>query len=515
MNITTIKSARIVGLKAVPVTVEVSVEKGIGIHLVGLADAAVKESLLRTITALQSKGFRIPGKKIVINLAPADLHKSGSGYDLPIAAAIISASGQKKLPHADDYIVVGELGLDGSVRTVAGGIIIAATAKDLGYKGVILPVDAARECADIEGIDVYGVATLGEALTILERGSEGNEHLLTRHDDSVVAVDEPITDFADIRGNSGAKRALEIAAAGGHHVILMGAPGSRDRLARALTGILPPMDAMAAEEVSRVYSAAGHYGHTTGLMRQRPFRAPAVSSPISRLLGGGSGGEVTPGEVSLAHEGVLFMDGFENAPASLRESIRCTIEDRKVTIARLRSRVTYPAHLSLVLGVGPCPCGHHGDGSGLCTCSPHIRELYLSKVLSGPVYDNIAVQAFTHDEGEDNGTEGEPSAAIAARVARAWARQQERYKDEDGIRLNGDVPSRQIARLIPVSEMTQRVINGLIERLGLSARSYSHIVRIARTIADLDDKDDILPQHIYEAPAYRFMDRMFLGVTEK
>ena len=338
-----VHSAKCVGIEAVPVMVETDIAQGVGIHLVGLADAAVRESLLRMVTALQSKGFRIPGKKIVINLAPADLHKSGSGYDLPIALSIVAASGQRELPGIDKYLIMGELGLDGSIRYVPGSLPVAELAAALGLRGCIMPERAALEAVDSSDLDIYGVSDFSDVLRILS-GGEICEDLLAQNsplyreltDGSLASPYEDYPDFADIIGQEGAKRGAEIAAAGGHNLIMLGAPGSgKSSLAKAMAGILPPMTREEATVTSKVWSVSGKGESCYGLVRHRPFRAPHHSASMPALIGGGSGDNILPGEVSLASNGVLFLDEFCEAPKSVLEALRGPMEDRKVTISRL------------------------------------------------------------------------------------------------------------------------------------------------------------------------------------
>ena len=510
--------AKCVGIDAVPVNVEVDITAGIGIHLVGLADAAVRESLLRTVTALQSEGFRIPGKKIVINLAPADVHKQGGGYDVPIALGIIAASGQRDLPGIGKYLIMGELGLDASVRYVRGALPMADLAARIGLRGCILPADSAIETADDGSLEIFGVSTLTEVLRILEEKEDPSDLLSVNRPD--FGRMDPLrpgayVDLADIRGQETARRGLEIAASGGHNIIMVGPPGSgKSSLAKALPGILPPMDREEAVITSKIYSVAGLGWQGRGLMRERPFRAPHISASLAAVLGGGSGGAIVPGEVSLATNGVLFLDEFCEAPKAVTEALRAPLEDRKVTVSRLRSKVEFPASFMLVAAANPCPCGYYGEGNA-CTCTPGRRAAYISR-LSGPLMDRIDLHVRVRPVPTTalvRGEKNEPSAAVAARVKAAREIQRRRFEGT-GIFTNAEMSGRDLDRLCPLSEECKSTLEKLIDSLGLSARACTRIIRIARTIADLEaaaesrpEAGDILPAHLLEAAGYRFLDR--------
>ena len=511
-----IHCAKCIGIDAVPVTVEVDIATGIGIHLVGLADAAVKESLLRTITSLQSMGFRIPGRKIVINLAPADMHKKGSGYDVPIALGIIAASRQRELPHLEDYIIMGELGLDGSVREISGALPIAELASRSGLKGCILPAISAREASEYEGIRIYGVENLDQVLRVLGGKQDCSDLRVMREVSQEREVRADYMDFSEIIGQEGAKRGVEIAAAGNHNVILIGSPGSgKSSLAKAMAGILPPMCLDQALQTSKIYSVAGIGNASGGLMRKRPFRSPHYSASVAALIGGGSD-NILPGEISLAHNGILFADEFCETPKRVMEMLRAPMEDRKVTISRLKSKVEYPADFMLVAATNPCPCGYYGDGY-ICTCTPSKRIAYLSR-LSGPIMDRIDVQLWVSRVDARNLVNKKPSensAAVAARVQKARDIQMKRFAEENAgitdpdrkIYCNSAMNNKQIEKYCRLSQECRDLLERIIDRFGLSARACSRIIKMARTIADLAESPDILPEHISEAAGYRFLDR--------
>lgn len=507
--------AKCIGIEAVRVTVEVEIGRGIGIHLVGLCDTAVKESLLRTVTALQTLGFHIPGKKIIINLAPADLHKSGSGYDVPIAVGILAASGQCCPDHIDNYIIMGELGLDGMLRPIRGALPIAELASLSGMKGIIIPSESAAAAAVFSDIAVYGAVTLRDVVDILNNDGVASLRL-SASDASGQGPDcrrnpqaGEIPDFADIYGQEGAKRGLEIAAAGAHNVIMVGAAGSgKSELAKALPGILPLMTRSEAFVTGKVYSVSSKSGLPQHPVWRRPFRAPHISMSIPALIGGGSGDNITPGEVTLANNGVLFLDEYAQIDRATAEALRAPLEDRRVTICRLNGNVVFPASFTLVAAANPCPCGYWGEGDR-CTCTPSRRQAYFSR-LQTPVMDRIDLQLWVHSlSGADlvAARKGESSAVIAERVANARRIQTERFAGT-GVMTNAEMSRQDIETFCPLSPSCTEALGNLMDRTGLSARAYFRIIKVARTIADLAGEKDISVQHIIEAAGYRFLDRM-------
>ena len=521
--LTRIKAAKCIGIDAVEVVVEVDIGPGIGIHLVGLADVAVKESLLRIITSLMSMDFKVPGKKIVINLAPADLRKSGSGYDLPIAVGMLVASGQLEPCALEDFLIMGELALDGSVRGVNGALPYASMARDLGLKAVILPLDSALEAIELSGIEVYGVKDLKEVLSILSCPSCRREYLAARRSSEVAQTEaqtiSQIPDFKDIIGQQAAKRGLEIAAAGGHNVMMIGAPGSgKSSLAKALAGILPPMSEQEALLTSKVYSVYGAGGsRQRGLIRVRPFRAPHHTASLTSMIGGGSADNIVPGEVSLSCNGVLVLDEFAELPRNVTEALRGPMEDRKVVISRLKNSVEFPSSFMLVAASNPCPCGYWGEGDR-CRCAPSRRESYLMR-LSGPILDRIDVQLWLHPVSVSELSvfrRAESSAEVSRRVAAARRIQQLRFLSED-ISTNAQMSNTLIEKYCPLSPECRSALNSLVEKASLSMRSYFRIIKLARTIADLQQaaQGGDAPQskpiekgHILEAAGLRMLDKI-------
>lgn len=507
-----ITSAKCVGIEALKVTVEVSISNGIGIHLVGLADIAVKESLLRTVTALQAIGLHVPGKKIVINLAPADVHKKGSGYDLPIALGIIAASQQVEMKDLDKYVIIGELGLDGTVRHVPGALPISEMAVRDGFKASILPYESAVETARFDTGTVYGVHTLKDVLAILCGRRESASLVVSggmdrRTADTDDGDDPHIMDFSEIIGQDVAKRGLEIAASGGHNAILVGPPGSgKSSLAKAMCRIMPPMSSEEALQTCKIYSVAGRGLPSYASSFTRPFRAPHTTASVPALVGGGSD-FITPGEISLAHNGILFLDEFCEIPKKTIEVLRSPLEEHRIILSRLRSKVEYPANFTLIAATNPCPCGYFGEGDR-CTCPVGQRKAYMAK-LSGPLMDRIDLQLWLHSVDTKklmNNPKGESSSVVAARVMRTREIQRERFSGE-GIFCNAQMNNRMMKKYCPLDSQCRDFLNRICERMGLSARACMKIIRLARTIADMDRAENIRVEHLSEAVSYRFLDR--------
>jgi magnesium chelatase family protein len=498
--------ATCVGLDAVTVTVEVDISVGIGLHLVGLPDSVVKESLLRVTTALKSYGYRIPGRKIVVNMAPADIRKQGSSYDLAIAIGLLSASEQAYTPRKEKYIIMGELALDGEIRPVAGALPIAVYARDHGFKGCIFPKESASEAIDIEEIDIYSVSNLSEVIDILSDDID-MRHLLLRDKRKSVIVENRYNDFKDVKGQILAKRGLEIAAAGGHNLILVGTPGSgKTFMASCLPSILPPMSKDESIETSKIYSVAGKSIGNSGLLTERPFRTPHHSSSMISLIGGGQ--NAIPGEISLAHNGVLYLDEIAEFSRMTLDMLRQPLEDGKVAISRLKYKVEYPSSFMLIASMNPCPCGYFGDDSGRCRCSPSMVLRYMSK-LSGPLMDRIDMQIYVYPvPGGDLVRESvaESSSMIALRVAAAREIQRERFKSE-GIFTNSQMSATMIKKYCRIGEEEKAFLNNIIDKLNISARAYSRILKLSRTIADLEGINFISLRNISEAIQYRNMDR--------
>ena len=496
------------GLEAITVTVELNIDRGVMFHLSGLADTSIKESYDRIKAALSNIGFRMPIADITVNLSPADIRKEGSGYDLPLAISILAGDCKVESERLSEYMLVGELGLDGSLRPIRGALPIAIRARKEHFRGLIVPRENVREAAVVNNLDVYGMDSLSDVVKFFN-GSD--DYQPERIDTRAVFYQQQSQydlDFAEVKGQENVKRALEVAAAGGHNLIMVGPPGSgKSMMAKRLPSILPPLSLSESLETTQIHSVAGKLSRDTSLISQRPFRSPHHT--ISSVALGGGGNNPQPGEISLAHNGVLFCDELPEFNRSVLEVMRQPLEDRKITISRSKYTVEYPCSFMFVASMNPCPCGYYGDPTHNCVCTPGQIQRYMNKI-SGPLLDRIDIQCEIQPVAFKDLAylkPGEPSSAIRERVIAARKIQEDRYKDYNGIHCNAQMTERMLHDFAQPDEKSLDMLRMAMEKLKLSARAYGRILKVARTIADLDGKEKIEMRHVGEAVGYRNLDR--------